>query len=68
MFKIPIHYVTNISIFSTAFSLPPEKNGIEGLTEEKPLVLHQISKVDFKAFLSVLVPLCVNFNLQSFHK
>lgn len=57
MFKIPIHYVAHISIFSTAFSLPPGNDGIEDLTEEKPLILGQISKVDFKAFLSALVPL-----------
>ena len=60
MFKIPKYYVTKISIFSTAFSLPPSKNGVEGLTEDNPLILHQISKVDFKAFLRVLVPLYVH--------
>ena len=60
MFQIPKHYVTQISIFSTLFSLPPTKVGIEGLTEENPLVLEQISKVDFKAFLTVLIPLYVN--------
>jgi hypothetical protein len=43
MFKIPIHFVAHISIFSTTFSLPPSKDRIEGLTEEKPLILHQIS-------------------------
>jgi hypothetical protein len=67
MFQIPIHYVAHISIFSTAFSLPPSKDGIEGLTEENPLILHQISKVDFKAFLRVLVPLYVNSTPSSFH-
>ena len=67
MFKIPIHYVAHISIFSTAFSLPPGKAGIEGVTEEKPLILEHISKVDFRAFLSVLVPLYVN-STPSLHK
>ena len=60
MFKIPKHYLTQINIFSTTFSLPPGKDGIEGVTEEKPFVLEQICKVDFKAFLSVLIPLYVN--------
>jgi hypothetical protein len=57
MFKIPKHHVAQINIFSTAFSLPASENGIEGDTEENPLVLHQISRADFKAFLRVLVPL-----------
>lgn len=60
MFKIPIHYLAQIKIFSTTFSLPPSKDGIEGVTEEKPLVLEQISKGDFKSFLTVLIPLYVN--------
>lgn len=68
MFKIPKHYFAKISIFSTAFSLPPSEAGVEGLTEENPLVLHQISKVDFKAFLSILVPLYVNSTPLFFHK
>jgi len=61
MFKIPKRYLNQINIFSTTFSLPPGpgENGIEGATEENPLVLHQISKVDFKSFLTVLVPLQV---------
>ena len=66
MFKIPIHYVAQISIFSTAFSLPPGKNGVEGVTEENPLTL-PVSKVDFKAFLTILVPLYVN-STPLFHK
>jgi hypothetical protein len=60
MFKIPKHYLTQISIFSTAFSLPPSKDGIDGVTEENPLILQQICKEDFKAFLGLLVPLYVN--------
>ena len=64
MFKIPKHYLTQINIFSTTFSLPPGENGIEGATEENPLVLHQISKRDFKSFLTVLVPLYVNSNIH----
>jgi len=60
MFQIPKHYVSQIGIFSTIFSLPPSKDGgIEGLAEENPLILHQLSKVDFKGFLSVLIPLQV---------
>lgn len=65
IFQIPIHYVSQISIFSTAFTLPPNKDGIEGLTEEKPLILHQISKVDFKSFLRVLVPLQPGLNYSN---
>ena len=68
MFQIPKHYVTHISIFSTAFSLPPTTDGIEGLTENHPLILERFSKVDFKAFLRVLVPLYVNSTPSSFHK
>jgi hypothetical protein len=68
MFKIPKHHVAQISIFSTVFSLPPSKGGIEGDTEENPLILHQISKADFKAFLRVLVPLYVNSTLLFIHK
>ena len=67
MFQIPKHYLTQISIFSTTFSLPSSKDGIEGLTEENPLVLEQLSRVDFKAFLRVLIPLYVN-STPSFHK
>jgi len=59
MFQIPKHYISQISIFSTIFSLPQSKDGIEGLTEENPLILHHLSKVDFKGFLSVLIPLQV---------
>jgi hypothetical protein len=65
MFQVPKHYVTQIDLFSTTFSLPPSKDskdGIEGHTEQNPLILHQIPKQDFKAFLKVLVFLYV------FHK
>jgi hypothetical protein len=64
MFQFPKHYLTQIPIFSTTFSLPPSKDGIEGLTEENPFVLEQISKLDFKAFLKVLIPLYVNSSLN----
>ena len=60
MFQVPKYHIrTQIAIFSTTFSLPPGKEGIEGLTEDNPMVLHQISKRDFKAFLKILIPLYV---------
>lgn len=60
MFQIPKHYMSQIDIFSTAFSLPPSKEGAEGFSEKCPLKLLLISKKDFKAFLKVLIPLYVN--------
>ncbi|KAF8802650.1 hypothetical protein BYT27DRAFT_7112035 [Phlegmacium glaucopus] len=57
IFHIPKHYFTHIGIFSTVFSLPPNEDGPEGLTEERPFILHQISKRDFKAFLRVIMPI-----------
>jgi hypothetical protein len=61
MFQVPKHYVAQIDIFSATFSLPPSEDGAEGLTEKKPLVLHQITTEDFKSFLKVLIPLYVSY-------
>jgi len=69
MFQVPKCHFTNISIFSTMFSLPsPKENEIEGLSEKLPLALRQISKQDFKSFLKVLIPLQIPPNYSSIKK
>ncbi|KAL0570863.1 hypothetical protein V5O48_011088 [Marasmius crinis-equi] len=60
LFRVPkYHFARNPHPpFKDMFSLPqsPSDSFFEGKSEEKPIVLEQISKVDFEAFLSVLYP------------
>ena len=39
------------------FSLPPERNvQVEGISDERPLILEGVTQKDFRAFLKVLFP------------
>ena len=39
------------------FSLPPERNvQVEGMSDERPLILEGVTQKDFRAFLKVLFP------------
>ncbi|KAJ7699018.1 hypothetical protein B0H17DRAFT_1196605 [Mycena rosella] len=57
LFKVPrYHFERNSEIFASALMLPAAGE-IEGTTEENPLKLEGISRVDFQRLLEVLYPL-----------
>ena len=58
LFKLPRRpFEEQSEVFRTMFLLPPGSHAqVEGLTDEMPLRLEGITKIDFKAFLKVLFP------------
>ena len=58
LFKVPRKpFEDQSDIFRSMFLLPPEGNAQhDGVTDDKPVKLEGINKVDFRAFLRVLLP------------
>ncbi|KAH8111838.1 hypothetical protein DFH11DRAFT_1512330 [Phellopilus nigrolimitatus] len=58
LFKVPRKpFEEQSEIFRSMFSLPQESNAmVEGMTDDKPLILDSVKKADFRAFLQVLFP------------
>ncbi|KAF8216988.1 hypothetical protein K438DRAFT_1704114 [Mycena galopus ATCC 62051] len=57
IFKVPrYHFEHSSEIFATTFTLPVV-DGAEGDSDENPVILEGISRVDFQALLKVLYPL-----------
>jgi hypothetical protein len=59
LFKVPqCYFVKNSDIFRTTFTLPQGGNSnAERTSDENPLELEGISKVDFQRLLKVMYPL-----------
>ncbi|KAF9012721.1 hypothetical protein BDQ17DRAFT_1405296 [Cyathus striatus] len=61
LFKVPrYHFRSSSSIFRDCFSLPQGKGPKEGDSEEYPLKLDGIDKVDFERLLKVLYPVDIS--------
>lgn len=58
LFKVPRKpFEEQADIFRSMFLLPSGSHApIEGLSDDKPLVLEGVTKKDFRAFLQVLLP------------
>ncbi|KAJ7250471.1 hypothetical protein B0H12DRAFT_997061, partial [Mycena haematopus] len=61
IFNVPrYHFEHTSGIFASMLTLPPgDSVQVEGQSEQNPIVLEGISKVDFRALLKVLYPLNV---------
>ncbi|KAJ7157740.1 hypothetical protein C8R46DRAFT_852931, partial [Mycena filopes] len=61
LFKVPRwQFERHSGVFATTFSLPqPGEGGVEGSTDEHPLLLNGIKAKDFKALLGILYPLSI---------
>ncbi|TDL13531.1 hypothetical protein BD410DRAFT_846855 [Rickenella mellea] len=57
LFKAPRPYFEQSEVFRDTFKLPPVDGVFEGANDETPLRLDGIKANDFRAFLSVLMPL-----------
>ncbi|TDL18240.1 hypothetical protein BD410DRAFT_793561 [Rickenella mellea] len=57
LFKAPRPYFEQSEVFRDTFKLPPVDGVFEGANDETALRLHGIKANDFRAFLSVLMPL-----------
>ncbi|KIM71307.1 hypothetical protein PILCRDRAFT_830429 [Piloderma croceum F 1598] len=56
LFKVPKQYFQkNSRIFSNIFS---DDHTAEGSSDEKPILLYSIQKVDFERLLAVMYPIC----------
>lgn len=58
LFKVPRRpFEDQSDVFKSMFTLPPGQNiVVDGMSDDKPLLLENIKKDDFRAFLHVLFP------------
>ncbi|KAK0226423.1 hypothetical protein IW262DRAFT_766385 [Armillaria fumosa] len=69
LFKIPSHYfVQHSEVFRDTFSLPQGSQSAEGLSDENPVVLSQISAVDFEHLLDIIYPEKIPQDCSAFGK
>ncbi|KAK0195874.1 hypothetical protein F5146DRAFT_922948, partial [Armillaria mellea] len=65
LIRVPKHHLVGKSeVFDSMLTLPQGKNDPEGISDEKPIQLASIKKVDFDRLLQIIYPivpdLCVN--------
>ncbi|KAK0486309.1 hypothetical protein IW261DRAFT_791106 [Armillaria novae-zelandiae] len=69
LFKIPSYYfVQHSEVFRDTFSLPQGSQSAEGLSDEDPVVLPQISAVDFEHLLDIIYPQTIPQDYSAFSK
>lgn len=58
LFKVPRKpFEDQSDVFRAMFTLPPGQNTeVDGMSDDKPLLLETVKKDDFRAFLQVLFP------------
>jgi len=57
LFKVPrLYFEKNSNVFGDLFALPLGNNDAEGSSDENPIRLESIGKVDFQSLLKVMYP------------
>jgi len=66
LFKVPRRaFEEHSDVFRAMFTLPPgQETGIDGLSDDRPLLLEGIKRDDFRSFLRALYPPCIGEALQ----
>ncbi|KAK0241235.1 hypothetical protein EDD85DRAFT_818140 [Armillaria nabsnona] len=69
LFKIPSQYfVQHSEVFGDTFSLPQGSQSPEGLSDENPVVLSQVSAIDFEHLLDIIYPQNIPQDYSAFGK